>query len=228
MTIQRVIPQPRVRLPRAALYIDDLEEIIGSLRPEGHDQPPVLEFIVDDQRCDTIDDLRKIGGRTNSFEMNVKWNMPVIPDHLYLNSISRARIEVGGPVKHRVWAMEQVRAVFYRRRGWLGKYRMAATLVFALLFLVVFYFWILIMDRYQVKAPIRYMIDVVIAVPWGVGIGTFHTKSVRSVVVLQNYADHPGSWFRRNREKIEVAAVTSLITAVITTIVAVLIHRLSK
>jgi hypothetical protein len=228
MGIRRLVPKPEVKLPPAVLYLDDLEEIVGVLRPDGHDQAPVLEFIADDQQCDTADDLRKIGGRPRIFQMRVKWNRPGSADYLYFSPSGRARLEVDGPVKHQAWALEQVRDVFNRRQSWVGKYRRWVLAAIIFVYLLGLTFWIRASDHWGLRDSERYIVEACIALPSGYFFVVIALRFQRSVVVLQNYAEHPGGWFKRNREKIEVAAVTTFITAIITTLVAIAIHRLSK
>jgi hypothetical protein len=228
MGIRRLVPRPTVKLPPAVLYLDDLEEIVGVLRPDGHDQAPVLEFIADDQQCDTMEDLRKIGGRPRIFQMRVKWNRPGSADYLYLGSSGRARVEVDGPVKHQAWALEQVRDVFNRRQRWSGKYRRWVLAGIIFVYFVGFSVWVLASAHLGINEAARYIVEACVALPLGYFLVILALRLQRSVVALHSYTEHPGGWFKRNREKIEVAAVTSFITAIITTIVAIAIHRFSK
>lgn len=127
-------------------------------------------------------------------------------------------------MKHQAWAMERIRDVFSRRGTWVGKYRRWLISVLIFVILVAFHFWFRLSDHLGLRESLRYIVEACLVLPGGYFFASVVTLSFRSTLVLQRYAEHQGSWFKRNREKIEVAAVTSLITAIITTLVAAAIH----
>jgi len=104
MTItRRHLPPPKIKLQPANLYVDDIEEILSILKPDGEpvEPPPRLQFTIDDQECDSLEDLLKVGekkagGRVHHFEMSLRWNTDYIYDYLYVYRHRRARLEVGG------------------------------------------------------------------------------------------------------------------------------------
>jgi hypothetical protein len=134
MAITRVLRVPKVTLPAATLYLDDIEEIIGVLKAEDGD-PPILEFVVDDQRCDSLDDLRKIGGQTANFTMDVHWRAKFTWYSLRVEPRERASIFVSGPsVQRQAWVTSQTKEIFDRRSGWIER---ARWIIVALLFLLI-------------------------------------------------------------------------------------------
>ena len=56
-------------LPPAKLYLDDITEILQILT----DSNPGCQasFVAGKSKCDTLDDLRDLGGRTTHFVMNI-------------------------------------------------------------------------------------------------------------------------------------------------------------
>jgi hypothetical protein len=59
-------------LPAAHLFLDDIEEIteiVANLLGSGVNKPDpsTIKYSVGDRECDTIDDLKKIGGKTKNF-----------------------------------------------------------------------------------------------------------------------------------------------------------------
>jgi hypothetical protein len=75
------------RLPSATLYLDDVERIVEILKasvPENLSRPGPMgaevypawasfRFIVGDDECDSVDDLREIGGVTHRFAIIGQW-----------------------------------------------------------------------------------------------------------------------------------------------------------
>jgi len=75
MTIRQVKQEPS--LPPAHLYLEDIEEIFGAMVDHiTRRESPVPEevktrFVIGKRECDTIDDLKKLGGRSRRFAINV-------------------------------------------------------------------------------------------------------------------------------------------------------------
>jgi hypothetical protein len=234
MTIKRRLPQPKkVKLPPAHLYLDDVDEIIGILRPEGEDGPPVLQFTVDDQYCDSVDELRKIGegrigGRTNRFEMNVPWKTKYLHDALEIEPGLRAELSVGGSVQRQVWAMNQVQGVFIRRTHPRWKYRWLAVLGFVVVFFGGFHLLFTSLDQLPLfRAKPWYFL--VVDVGYAMFMGAFSfpwlgRKFFQSKVSLRNYQGRE-SFLGLYRDQIVVAAVTALITNPIAVLIAILLQR---
>jgi len=75
MAIKNILEVPE-DLPPAHLFLDDVEEIVGIFRE--YVAPRIggksrnreeLSYAVGSRRCDGVDDLKKIGGRTTEFEL---------------------------------------------------------------------------------------------------------------------------------------------------------------
>jgi len=56
-------------LPPAKLYLDDITEILQILTDSNTDCQ--ASFVAGKSKCDTLDDLRDLGGRTTHFVMHV-------------------------------------------------------------------------------------------------------------------------------------------------------------
>lgn len=79
MTIRQVKKQ--LVFPPSHLYIEDIEEILDLMitadqtrqkRRELAVEKPAIEFVVGDKKeCDSIDDLKKLGGKWRNFKMGV-------------------------------------------------------------------------------------------------------------------------------------------------------------
>ena len=56
-------------LPPAKLYLDDIGEILQILTDSGEDCQ--ASFVVGKSKCDTLDDLKDLRGRTTRFVLNI-------------------------------------------------------------------------------------------------------------------------------------------------------------
>ncbi len=56
-------------LPPAKLYLDDIREICDILKDSTGDWS--VRFVVGNRRCDTLDDLLELGGRTKKFAIDI-------------------------------------------------------------------------------------------------------------------------------------------------------------
>lgn len=61
-------------LPPAKLYLDDVREIVSILTRSGAPSEFSVSYLVDSLRCDTIEELQQIGGRTTHFRIDVTEN----------------------------------------------------------------------------------------------------------------------------------------------------------
>ena len=100
-------------LPPAKLYLDDITEIVQILT----DSNPGCQasFVAGKSKCDTLDDLRDLGGRTTHFVMNI--SSPGKHQTLELTpSSTRIHIhEIGDPLP--AWSKYvNVAAIFEKRR----------------------------------------------------------------------------------------------------------------
>lgn len=77
MAIRQVQKEPE--LPPAHLYLEDVEEIAAIMTAatkkerRSEDDVPV-RFTIGDKECDSVDDLKKLGGRSHQFEISAGFN----------------------------------------------------------------------------------------------------------------------------------------------------------
>ena len=113
MAIQSLPQSIPSELPPAKLYLDDITEILQILT----DSNPGCQasFVAGKSKCDTLDDLRDLGGRTTHFVMNI--SSPGKHQTLELTpSSTRIHIhEIGDPLP--AWSKYvNVAAIFEKRR----------------------------------------------------------------------------------------------------------------
>ncbi|MGA7892575.1 MAG: hypothetical protein WCA49_05090 [Candidatus Sulfotelmatobacter sp.] len=174
---------------------------------------PRLEFTVGDRECDSLEDLHKIGGQTKDFEMEVVWNSYT---RLHITR-GNAWIYVGEDLKRKVWTQEQIRQIFARRARWTYRNRWWLLLGTILVWLA------------AVHATFRdFALDIPIGLaPLVPAVLYFFEGTSKSVVILKHFSEREGSWFKRNKEKIEVAAITSVVSGIIGALIAFAVRRLS-
>jgi hypothetical protein len=234
VAITRRLPRPKkIKLPPAHLYLDDLEEIIAILKPENEDSPPELRFTVDDEDCDSVEDLRLIGarkvaGRVGQFEMNVHWKQPYLNDHLEIARHWRADLSVGGTVQRQTWLRNQVHGVFARRIHWLWRLRWLVAVGCVVGWLVIFHFWFRFLIQFPLfKAHPNYLFvfDIVAGVFGVWPLSWLAGECVQSTVILENCQRPQGNVFQRHRDQIIIAVVTALITAPATALITSLVRK---
>jgi len=229
MVITRLPSVVNAELPAANIYLDDLEEILNILKSDGEDHAPILKFTVNDMTCDSIDDLRKIGGRTSVFEMEVWWEGARLHDALRVSPRFRAYLHVGGDsAQRRTWVMSQVSDLFRRRIDWKAKFRWLIISATGLLLLPILFVGSHFIDKMVgTKGELHWLLllglSVFLSYPvyQALALGT----AERSTVILQSYSDEKGSWFQRHRDQITLAAVTSLISTIIGAAITLLVQR---
>ena len=113
MAIQSFPQSIPSELPPAKLYLDDISEILQILTDSNADCQ--ASFVAGKSKCDTLDDLRDLGGRTTHFVMNI--SSPGKHQTLELTpSATRIHIhEIGDPLP--AWSKYvNVAAIFEKRR----------------------------------------------------------------------------------------------------------------
>lgn len=227
MVITRQPSVLNVKLPPANLYLDDLEEILNILKPDGEDQPPNLMFTVDDMTCDSMDDLRKIGGRRSTFIMDVAWEGAHLSDELRIIPHLRTSLHVGGgSAQRRAWVMNQVSDLFRRRIDWRAKYRwliISSTGLFWLLILIVGGHFIHKITGRQ--GALHWILVAILGGLLSYPVYLALDSGERSTVILKSFSEEQGSWFRRHHDQIMLAAVTSLISGTIGAAIAMLVQN---
>jgi hypothetical protein len=79
VSIRELKRGPDTELPAARLFLEDLEAIVGILldtfRSGGgkypYDEEPTVRFQLEGKECDSIEDLRRLGGRSRDFRVSV-------------------------------------------------------------------------------------------------------------------------------------------------------------
>ena len=198
-------------LPPAKLYLDDIDEIIKILTDSSPDCQ--ASFVVGKSKCDTLDDLKDLRGRTNRFVLNI--SSPGKHQTLELTpSATRIHIhEIGDPLP--AWSKYvNVAAIFKKRRLRLKSFvRSAAAWVFAAMWLVAVAVWIF---APHVARPISIhkLPDIATGFLLAVAV-VYYFVSSHSIVYLR----HPqkvgvGRWLEDHKPEIIVGAVCSVLTAV--------------
>lgn len=230
MTITKRQTIPKVKLPAANIYLDDIEEIINILKPDGEDQPPKLKFEVNDFFCESMDDLRQIegqiGGSTLNFKINVWWQKTALYDSLEFWHFDRAELLLAGSAQRRIWVQTQIGNIFRRRTRWLGK---APWLVMSAVFLLVpLMLFPVDLLAHKIVGSLGSIVFIVVAgaLTGYISFPLVYRRCIRSVAVLSNSTAQQGSWFQRHRDQIILHVVTSLISAIIGAVIALSVQRL--
>ena len=142
MTIKPFPQSIPTRLPPAKLYLDDITEIVQILTDSSTDCQ--ASFVAGTSKCDTLDDLKDLGGRATHFVMNI--SSPGKHQTLELTpSSTRIHIhELGDQLP--AWSKYvNVAAIFQKRKLRLkSAIRAAGWPIFAALWLLTVAFWVLV------------------------------------------------------------------------------------
>src|SRR5580704_16457247 len=105
------------KLPAARLFLDDVDEITSIIAQlPGYGDKKVdastIKYKLDDRICDTIEDLKKIGGKTRKFEIDFeRGNLSIAG---YGSSFRSYASEEAS--REEAWkAYSQIRAIFEHR-----------------------------------------------------------------------------------------------------------------
>ncbi len=215
MTIKQVREVP-TDLPAAHLFLDDVIEIASALallpKYDGHPRPAPssIRYKVGERICDTIEDLRTIGGKTREFTIQADGGY-VIVAKVY------SSMQVFGLTD--VWKeYGYVRAVFdHRGHGLLNRLRnnKPAAITLMTLFPVILVV-ALHLVRLRVPGLYRYTFDLILWPVWLVFV--YATTFRHSVVELRYFDEAKNECSREFRpllwSAIIGAAVGSLVTVV--------------
>ncbi len=140
MTIKSLPQSIPTKLPPAKLYLDDITEILQVLTDSSADCQ--ARFVAGKSKCDSLDDLKDLGGRTTHFVMDI--SSPGKHQTLELTpSSTRIHIyEIGDQLP--AWSKYvNVAAIFEKRKLRLkSAIRTAAWQIFAGLWLLTIALWI--------------------------------------------------------------------------------------
>ncbi|MGA9811534.1 MAG: hypothetical protein WBQ64_02085 [Terriglobales bacterium] len=199
-------------LPPAKLYLDDIGEILQILSESS--QECQASFVVGKSKCDTLDDLKDLRGRTTHFVLNI--SSPGKHQTLELTpSATRIHIhEIGDQLP--AWSKYvNVAAIFEKRRLRLKSLvRTAAPWVFAALWLVAVAVWTF---APHVARPISIYKLPHIATGFILTVAVvYYFVSSHSIVYLR-YPQRVGvgRWLEDHKPEIIVGAVCSVLTAVV-------------
>jgi len=211
--LQESIP---TKLPPAKLYLDDINEIVQILTDSGEDCR--ASFVAGRSKCDTLDDLKELRGRTTRFLMNI--SSPGKHHTLELTtSATRIHIhELGDQLP--AWSKYvNVAAVFERRKLRLkSAIRSVGLWILAGLWLLMVAVWIF---APHVAKPIS--IDKVPHLVTGVLLAVavvYYLVSSHSVVYLRlPHRVGVGGWLEDHKPEIIVGIICALMGAISTRIV---------
>jgi hypothetical protein len=203
-------------LPPAKLYLDDISEILQILTDSN--QGCQASFVVGKSKCDTLDDLKDLRGRTTRFVLDI--SSPGKHQTLELTpSATRIHIhEIGDQLP--AWSKYvNVAAIFEKRRLRLKSVvRSLAAWAFAALWLVAVAVW-----RFapHVARPVSLYKLPHIATGFMLAVAVvYYFVSSHSVVYLR----HPqrvgvGRWLEDHKPEIIVGAVCALLAVVATEVI---------
>jgi hypothetical protein len=203
-------------LPPAKLYLDDITEILQILTDSSPDYQAT--FVSGQSKCDTLDDLKELRGRTTHFVMDV--SSPQKHQTLELTtSATRIHIdEIGDQLV--AWSKYvNVAAIFERRKLRLkSAVRSVAPLLFAALCLLALAVW-----RFAPHAAKPLSISELTHLATGIilaAVVVYYFVSSHSVVYLR-YPQRlgVGRWFEDHKPEI-IVGVISLLLGVIATRIA--------
>jgi hypothetical protein len=203
-------------LPPAKLYLDDISEILQILTDSN--QGCQATFVVGKSKCDTLDDLKDLRGRTTRFVLDI--SSPGKHQTLELTpSATRIHIhEIGDQLP--AWSKYvNVAAIFEKRRLRLKSVvRSLAAWAFAALWLVAVAVWLF---APHVARPVSLYKLPHIATGFMLAVAVvYYFVSSHSVVYLR----HPqrvgvGRWLEDHKPEIIVGAVCALLAVVATELI---------
>jgi hypothetical protein len=204
------------QLPPAKLYLDDIGEILQILTDSSADCQ--ASFVVGKSKCDTLDDLKDLRGRTTRFVMNI--SAPGKHQTLELTpSTTRIHIHETGDQLPAWSKYVNVAAIFEKRRLRLKSLvRTLAPWVFAGLWLVAVALWIFVPP---VARPISIYKLPHIATGFILAVAVvYYFVSSHSIVYLR-YPQRVGvgRWLEDHKPEIIVGAVCAVLAAIATLVV---------
>jgi hypothetical protein len=204
------------QLPPAKLYLDDITEILQILTDSSADCQ--ASFVAGKSKCDTLDDLKNLGGRTTHFVMDISG--PGKHQTLELTtSATRIHIyEIGDQLP--AWSKYvNVAAMFERRKLKLkSAIRSVRSWIFASLWLLTVAAWMLVPHAAK-PISIRELPYLATGILLAAAV-VYYFVSSHSIVYLR----HPrkagvGRWLEDHKPEIIVGVICVLMGAITTRIV---------
>lgn len=211
MTIKPLPQSIPTQLPPAKLYLDDIAEIVQILSDSSEEVH--ASFVAGRSKCDTVDDLKDLGGRATHFVMDI--SAPGKHQTLELTpSSTRIHIhEIGDQLP--AWSKYvNVAAVFERRKLRLKSVaRAIGWRIFAGLWLLTVVFWMFVPHAIQpvpsYELP-RLATGIIIA-----GAVVYYFVNSQSIVYLR-YPRKVGvaRWLEEHKPEIIVGVICTLMGAI--------------
>jgi hypothetical protein len=204
MTIKSLPTSIPTKLPPAKLYLDDITEILQVLTDANVDCQ--ASFVAGTSKCDSLDDLKDLGGRTTHFVMDI--SSPGKHQTLELTTSStRIHIyEIGDQLQ--AWSKYvNVAAIFQRRKLRLkSALRTAAWQIFAGLWLLTIGLWIF--APHAVKPVSAYELPRLAAGIMVAAAVVYYFVSSQSIVYLR-YPNRVGlgRWWEEHKPEIIVGFI---------------------
>jgi hypothetical protein len=205
-----------IKLPPAKLYLDDINEILRVLTDSNADCQ--ASFVAGKSKCDTLDDLKELRGRTTDFVMNI--SSPGKHQTLELTtSTTQVHIhELGDQLE--AWSKYvKVAAIFERRRLRLkSAVRSVGPLILAGLWLLTIAAWIV--ELHVAKSVLIHELPYLVTGVIVAAAIVYYFVSSHSIVYLR-YPQRvsAGRWLEDHKPEIIVGVVCALMGAVATRIV---------
>ena len=211
MTIKPLPQSIPTKLPPAKLYLDDIAEIVQILSDSSENSH--ASFVAGRSKCDTVDDLKDLGGRATHFVMDI--SSPGKHQTLELTpSSTRIHIhEIGDQLP--AWSKYvNVAAIFERRKLRLKSVaRALGWRIFAGLWLLTVAFWMFVphaikpVPTYELP---RLATGIIIA-----GAVVYYFVSSQSIVYLR-YPHKVGAarWLEEHKPEIIVGVICTLMGAI--------------
>jgi hypothetical protein len=213
LAIKPLLQSIPTKLPPAKLYLDDIAEILQVLTDSSADCH--VNFVAGKSKCDTLDDLKDLGGRTTHFLMDISSS----GKHQTLDlttSATRIHIyEIGDQLV--AWSKYvNVAAVFERRRLRLKSVvRSVGSWIFAGLWLLIVAVWIFV--PHAAKPVSRYELHYLATGVILAAAVLYYFVSSHSVVYLRYpHKVGAGRWLEDHKPEIIVGVMCALMGAIAT------------
>jgi hypothetical protein len=211
VTIKPLAQSIPTRLPPAKLYLDDISEIVQILTDSSADYQ--ASFVAGKSKCDTVDDLKDLGGRATHFVMDISSSGKHQTLELTPSSTRIHIHEIGDQLP--AWSKYvNVAAIFERRRLRLKSVaRAVGWWIFAGLWLLTVALWMFAPHALK-PVPVyelpRLAAGIVIA-----GAVLYYFVSSQSIVYLRYpHKIGVGRWLAEHKPEIIVGVVCALMGAI--------------
>ncbi len=228
MTIRTKEPDIPTEFPPAQLFLDDIEEIVRTLVDGIKESDPeaktTVTFSIKDQECDEVEELPKIAKKSTELVIRVDLETAAGIHLIFYRSSSTSVMPFALTQEGHLRLYHKLAAVFKRRNLWLrtlvwAHYAffigMVSGLSLASIAALVFSFW--------KHVPLwRATVAGLILVP--LIITLWRTLYSHSVVIMRRSSE-PSAFRQELLQKLPVAAISALLTFILTMLGVYLKHR---